>query len=102
MGDMERLRGEPKGVDGRGRSMRGIAGTDKPRIVKGESSEIEPGESVSRVPGSGISGGLKGDFEGAAFGLGETCSSVSLLDRAANGFVTPRASSWAGESVSTV
>lgn len=99
VGDMLRLRGEPSELDGAGRSMRGMAGSDSPRIVRGEMSETESGDLALPMLLSGVKGanlGLESNFEGSSSICADVSASASTFPGMCSGFVTPRASSWAG------
>ena len=104
-GDTVRLRGEPGELDGGGRSMRGIAGSERPRMVRGEMSDIELGEFTLLLSVSGDAGAdvdLVSNLRRCPFDCEGICTFESLSDGLCNGLVTPRVSSWAGQEVSLV
>lgn len=95
-GDLVRLRSALDGLAGRGRSMRGIADSGRPRIANGEMSEVELGAPKPPCLDFGV--------KGSSLGLGDTfvaSSSVPSRDLcfgllsggSSNALVIPRASS---------
>lgn len=102
IGEIVRFRSAPNEVCGTGRSIRGMAGSDRPRMTSGEMSDSETGEPLCPILVSGVEGSMTGfckGFDGLFSGDGSFSASSrvdgsrSVIVELLRGLVTPRVSS---------